>query len=132
MLPIFFAYVLTIPVLMAFDLSWLGFVAKGFYQSRLGFLPLGVIWPAAAAFYIIFTAGLFYFVSLPGWRAHSLSHTILLGALFGFFTYATYDLTNMATLIGWPLSITIIDIAWGTLLGGILGAASYGWLLLLA
>ncbi|MFT2588506.1 DUF2177 family protein, partial [Escherichia coli] len=72
-------------------------------------------WTAAIIFYLLFIIGIFIFTILPAVEKNSLTSAILLGALFGFFTYATYDLTNLATLKGWPLKIVFIDITWGTI-----------------
>jgi uncharacterized membrane protein len=110
---------------MVFDLGWLGFVAKGFYQERLGHLLGPIVWPAAVLFYLVFLAGVMYFATLPAIESGSLLRAVLLGALFGFFTYATYDLTNYATLKGWPLSLTLVDIMWGTALGAVVTTATF-------
>ena len=119
-------YLLSLPILIALDLSWLGVVMKDFYRVRLGHLLSPTIgWGAAGVFYLLFTLGLYLFAVLPAAQKDSWHTGLLFGALYGFFTYATYDLTNMATLKAWPLSITLVDMAWGTLLGGILGTAGY-------
>lgn len=119
-------YLLTIPVFFAVDLIWLGVVAKNFYQNNLAHL-LGptVNWPAALAFYFIYIAGIILFAVKPGLDAGSLAKAALWGALFGFFTYATYDLTNLATLRDWPLQVVLVDIAWGTLLCTLVASGSY-------
>ncbi len=119
------SFLLTLPVLIALDLSWLGFLMRDFYQSRLGHLLGPINWGAAVAFYLVFTIGMYYFAVLPAHAKHSLAAAALAGALYGFFTYATYDLTNMATLKAWPLSITLIDIAWGVFIGAALASAGY-------
>lgn len=105
---------------------WLGVVAREFYRSRLGEL-LQVHWPAAVIFYLIYLVGVTFFATYPAVLKESVQTALLLGALFGFFTYATYDLTNLATLKGWPLSIVFVDILWGTVLGAVVSAATY-WL----
>lgn len=100
------------------DLVWLGFIAKNLYQKYIGnLLKKDVNWFAAIIFYVLFIAGLVLFVLIPAVDAKSLSHVMVYGSLFGLLTYATYDLTNLATLKNWPLNITIIDLAWGTFLG---------------
>ena len=109
-------YLISIPIFILFDLLWLGVVAKSFYQTRLGHLLGEVVWPPAIVFYLVFLVGLTYFATYPALDS-GLLRTALLGALFGFFTYATYDLTNHATLRDWPLAVTLVDIVWGTLLG---------------
>ncbi|MEE4116655.1 MAG: DUF2177 family protein [Marinilabiliaceae bacterium] len=104
-------------VFLVIDLLWLGLIAKNFYRKHLGFLMSdNVNWTAAIVFYLVFVAGIVLFVVSPALEAESLNHALLYGALFGFVTYATYDLTNLATLDKWPLKITIIDLIWGTVL----------------
>jgi len=80
---------------------------------------------AAVIFYVIFIIGLLYFVINPALAKESLKMAILTGMFFGFIAYSTYDLTNLATLKNWPLVITIIDIAWGTVLSGTVSGISY-------
>lgn len=110
-------YLMTVPVFFVIDMVWLGAVAKGFYRRHLGdFLAAKFNWPAAMIFYLLFIVGILVFAVLPGLEKQSLIHCVVMGVLFGFFTYATYDLTNLATLEGWPLTITVIDLIWGTAL----------------
>ena len=110
-------YVLTVPVFFVIDMVWLGVIARGFYRRNLGFiLSSDVNWAAATTFYLIYIAGIIFFAVRPALASNSLGVAALLGGLFGFFTYATYDLTNMATIKGWPLKIVVIDILWGTCL----------------
>ena len=121
-----FPFIASIVTLVALDLAWLGIIMKDFYRSSIGHLFAPTIgWGAAVAFYIIFTLGLFYFVVSPAVAKQSLYAALLAGALYGFFTYATYDLTNMATLLRWPLSLTIVDMLWGSFLGSVLGSIGY-------
>jgi uncharacterized membrane protein len=126
-------YVLTVPVFFLVDIVWLGVVAKGFYQKNLGFiLSPTVNWTAAIVFYLVYIVGILIFAVVPALRTSSLGKAVLLGALFGFFTYATYDLTNLATVKDWPFRVVVIDILWGMFLCGIVSTASYGiggWLL---
>lgn len=110
-------YLISVPLFFIIDMFWLGVVAKSFYRSRLDHLMGDINWPAALIFYFIFLVGLTYFAIYPGHQSGAIMSGVMLGALFGFFTYATYDLTNMATLRDWPLSITIVDMLWGTVLG---------------
>ena len=119
-------YLLTVPVFFAIDLIWLGVVAKNFYQNNLSaFLSPSVNWPAALAFYFMYIAGIILFAVKPGLDAQSIGKAALWGALFGFFTYATYDLTNLATLRDWPLKVVFVDIAWGILLCTLVASGSY-------
>lgn len=110
-------YLLLVPIFFAIDMLWLGWLAKGFYQRELAnFLAPQVNWAAAAAFYTLYIGGILYFALWPSLQEGSLSQAVLRGALFGFITYATYDLTNMSTLPNWPLSVVIVDILWGSVL----------------
>ncbi len=120
------SYLLTTLVFFAVDMAWLGFIAKGLYKKYLGgFLSDQVNWTAAIIFYLLFIVGIFYFAILPAVEKNSVVKAIINGALFGIFTYATYDLTNLATLKGWPLPIVFIDIAWGALLTGLVSTAGF-------
>ena len=110
-------YGLTLLGFFAIDMVWLGVVARGFYQQRLGFLLSDKPnWYAAIIFYLLFVAGLLVFAVLPGLQVGSVRKTLLLGAFFGLVTYATYDLTNMATIKNWPLLVTVVDMVWGLVL----------------
>jgi len=119
-------YLLTIPVFFAIDLIWLGLVARSFYQKHLGYiLSPEVNWPAAFAFYLMYIVGIIFFAVRPALETASLGRALMLGAFFGFITYATYDLTNLATLKDWPLIVVIVDIAWGTLLCALVASGSF-------
>lgn len=110
-------YFATLIAFFAIDMVWLGLVARKFYLKQLGFLlSPNTNWVAAMIFYLLFIAGILVFVVLPGLQDNSLKTTILRAALFGLVTYATYDLTNLATVKDWPLLLTIVDLAWGTVL----------------
>lgn len=110
-------YVLTLVVFLIIDLAWLGLIAKNLYQKYLGsFLSDKVNWIAAIIFYLIYVVGISVFAIYPSYNKNSALSAVLLGALLGFFAYATYDLTNLATLKSWPLTIVFIDIAWGIVL----------------
>ena len=100
------------------DAAWLGFVAPNFYKKHIGFIMADKPnWLAAVSFYLVFILGVTVFVVYPGWKGvDSLVKIGLLGALFGLVTYATYDLTNQATLKNWPQIVTIVDLLWGTAL----------------
>lgn len=120
------SYLLTAVVFFGIDMLWLGVIAKSTYNKYLGnFLSDQVNWPAAMVFYLLFIVGIFIFAILPAVDKDSLRTAILLGALFGFFTYATYDLTNFATLKNWPWQIVIIDIIWGAVLTGLVSTAGF-------
>ena len=119
-------YLLTIPVFFVIDLLWLGVIARGFYRTNLAhLLSPSVNWPAAFAFYLIYIAGILYFAVAPALAAASLWPALLNGALFGLFTYLTYELTNMATLPEWPLKVVIVDTLWGVALCTSVAAGSF-------
>ncbi len=126
-------YGLTVPVFFIIDLIWLGVVAKGFYQKNLKYiLSPNVNWTAAIIFYLIYIVGILIFAVLPAVAKDSLRHAAVWGALFGFFTYATYDLTNLALLKDWPIIIVIVDILWGVVLCSAVATLSFfvaKWLL---
>lgn len=110
-------YALTVPVFFIIDLIWLGVIAKGFYQKNLSFiLSPQVNWPAAILFYLLYIVGILIFAVVPAVARDSWQHAMLYGALFGFFTYMTYELTNLALLKDWPLNIVAVDIIWGVVL----------------
>jgi len=122
------SYLLTAAVFFTIDMVWLGFIAKGLYRRYLSdFLTDHVNWTAAIIFYFLFIIGIFIFVIMPAVEKNSLLKAITLGAFFGMITYATYDLTNLATLRNWPLPIVFIDIAWGAVLTAIVSASGYGF-----
>jgi uncharacterized membrane protein len=124
-LQLFFTlYALSIPIFLLGDFLWLGFIAKNFYSARIGHLMGEVNWIAAIIFYGVFLVGLTLFATYPAATKGTIATAIVLGGLFGFFTYATYDLTNLATLKNWPLSLTLVDILWGTFLGAFVSASA--------
>jgi uncharacterized membrane protein len=113
-------------VFFGIDMIWLVLVAKKFYQEHIGFLMKPDInWPAAVIFYLLFIIGLVIFVISPAVEKHSWVHALLYGALFGLITYATYDLTNLATLKDWPLLVTVVDLIWGTVLASSVSLITY-------
>lgn len=126
MLKIFISYLLTTIVFLIIDLTWLGFIAKDLYKKYLGhYLTDNVNWTAALIFYLLFIIGISIFAIYPAVNKNSYITAIVLGALFGFFTYATYDLTNLATLKDWPLTIVFIDILWGSFLTASVSLAGF-------
>jgi len=119
-------YVLTVPVFFAIDIVWLGFLAKDFYQRNLGFLfRSSVNWTAAVVFYLLYIVGILLFAVVPALERDDWTRAVLWGSLFGFFTYATYDLTNLATVKDWPLTVVIVDIIWGIFLCGLVSVISF-------
>lgn len=108
------------------DMIWLGVVARGFYQTHLGdLLKPNVNWAAAVAFYLIFLVGLVILVIGPAVEKESLAQAVLLGALFGLVTYAAYDLTNLATLEGFPVIVAVVDLIWGAVLCASISTITY-------
>lgn len=119
-------YLLTVPVFFLIDLVWLGLVARDFYRNQIGSLMADpIVWPAAILFYLLSIAGIIFFAVAPAIDDGSWTKALLLGAAFGFFTYMTYDLTNLATIQGWPVTLAIVDIAWGTVLCGMVATLSF-------
>ncbi|MDH8677287.1 DUF2177 family protein [Fusibacter bizertensis] len=116
-------FFITFVVFLVIDMFWLGFVAKNIYSKYLGYLMADKVnWIAAIVFYMLFVIGLLYFVIMP---ANDFTHLVVSAALFGLITYATYDLTNLATVKSWPLTITFIDLVWGTVLSTLTATVSY-------
>jgi len=119
-------YLIAFVIFIAIDAIWLGLIAPKFYKAQIGHLmsekPNFV---AAIVFYLIFIVGVVYFVINPAIEAQSMSKLLVAGALFGFMTYATYDLTNLATLKDWPIQVTIVDLIWGTSLSTLIGLFTY-------
>ena len=108
------------------DLLWLGVIAKDFYQRQLShFMADQVYWPAALMFYLIYIAGILVFAVLPAHAVQDLPRALLLGVLLGFFAYATYDLTNWATLKNWPPAMVVVDLIWGTFLTGLTAGVGF-------
>ncbi|MEN6448363.1 MAG: DUF2177 family protein [Syntrophaceae bacterium] len=121
-----YLYLMTIPIFFAIDMIWLGFLARGFYRENLGHLMRpDVNWFAAVVFYLLYIAGIMIFAIIPSLEKNSLRQAALLGGLFGFFAYATYDLTNLATMKGWPLNVVVVDIIWGVVLTASVASASF-------
>lgn len=119
-------FLVVLVVFFAIDIFWLGVLARNLYAKYLGFIMApNVNWAAALLFYVIFIIGVMVFVLQPALEKQSLMHAFIMGAFFGFVTYATYDLTNLATLKDWPITITIIDLIWGTVLSSSVSVISY-------
>ena len=119
-------YLITLPIFLVIDMVWLVLVAKNFYAQQIGLLMKTEIdWSAAIIFYLLFVFGLILFVIAPALEKNSWSHALIYGALFGLVTYATYDLTNLATMKNWPVLITIVDLAWGMTLAASVSIITY-------
>lgn len=119
-------YLVTLFVFLLFDFFWLGFAAKDFYQNQIGFLMSSEInlW-AAGIFYFLYPVGLIIFALIPAIRNKSWQNAFILGGIFGLFCYATYDLTNLATLANWPILVVFVDIIWGFMVSSFSSLISY-------
>ena len=118
--------VLILPALVILDLAWIAGVAQGIYQSQIGFLlATDVVWWAAIVFYVLYAIALAYFVVLPAIKQGTLKLALYNGLLCGLVCYATYDLTNLSTIRDWPVAITFIDMAYGTIVAGVVSALAY-------
>jgi uncharacterized membrane protein len=119
-------FFIALPVFFAIDMLWLVLIARKFYSAKLGFLMRpDVNWLAAIIFYLLFIAGLTVFVISPAVEKHSFTRALFYGAFFGLVTYATYDLTNLATVKDWPLIVTVVDLAWGMVLSASVAAVTW-------
>jgi uncharacterized membrane protein len=119
-------YAVAVVTFLVIDLVWLGVVARSFYQAQIGHLMrANVNWAAAIVFYLVFVIGIVVLVVWPAVEHQSLARAIGLGALLGLVTYAAYDLTNLATLKGFPLTVALVDLAWGTVLCATVSAVTY-------
>jgi uncharacterized membrane protein len=109
------AYGATLVVLLVLDLVWLAVIAKPLYREGIGHLMAeNADLRAALVFYLVYVTGLIFYGVLPHAETRGLLATAKSAAIFGFFVYAVYDLTNMAVLRNWPLGLSMIDVAWGT------------------
>lgn len=119
-------YVVALLTFFLADMAWLGTMAPRFYRPTLGDIAIsGVNLPPAIVFYALYPVGLLIFATIPALKSGSVTTAVVLGALFGFFTYATYDLTNQATLRNWTLQLTLVDVAWGIILAAITSAVTF-------
>lgn len=127
MISLILKFLVSFTVFLAIDLLWLGIVARKLYVHHMGhLLRTPPNWPVAFLFYALFVIGVMVFAILPAIEQKNIGYALKWGALFGFFTYMTYDLTNWAVLKDWPSGIVLIDIAWGTILAmSVAGLSSY-------
>ena len=119
-------FAIALPVFLAIDLIWLGVLARPFYQAQLG--PLmreEVNWGAAVLFYLIFVAGIVVLAVLPAIQRESFLQALALGAMLGLVSYAAFDLTGLATLQGFPRTMAVVDLIWGTVLTATVSAVTY-------
>jgi uncharacterized membrane protein len=126
MIKLIATYFIALLSFFALDMVWLGVISKNYYKEKLGFiLSENPNWVAAIVFYLLFIAGIIFFAINPGIKANNWQVALLNGAVLGALCYATYDLTNMATIAKWPIEIVIIDIIWGMMLTGSVSVITY-------
>jgi len=119
-------YCIALPVFLGIDMIWLTLIAKNFYAKHIGYLMAkNPNLLAALIFYLIFIAALIFFVINPALDKKMWTHAFLGGLFFGLVTYATYDLTNLATIKDWPLIVTIVDLIWGMFVSAAVSVATY-------
>lgn len=119
-------YVVSLVTFLALDFAWLGWIARGFYRRQLGhLLSPDVRWVPAIIFYMLFVAAVIVFAVAPAVERGSLGRALLLGGFFGIVTYATYDLTNLATLKGFPTLMVAVDMTWGCILTSVVATVGY-------
>ena len=119
-------FCIALPITIALDASWIGVIATGFYHSMFGlFFTATPNFVAAALFYVFYVLAVIYFALSPALKSRSLGLAIGNGALLGFAAYMTYDLTNLATLTGWPALGAVVDISWGVLLTSVVAGLTY-------
>jgi len=120
-------YIACLIAFLVLDFIWLGTVAEPFYQRQLGaLLREEVVWPAAIAFYLMFITGMIVFCIAPALRSGSSLRAGALGGFYGFITYATYELTNLALITNWPVALVPVDIGWGVVLCTLVSLIGYG------
>ncbi|HKQ45643.1 MAG TPA: DUF2177 family protein [Rhizomicrobium sp.] len=118
------AYLVCILVMGGLDFLWLSNTSKPLYHRDLGaLLSDDPNMTVAVVFYLVYLVGVVIFAVRPALVSGDWRLAALYGALFGFFCYATYDLTNFATMKVWTLRVTLLDIAWGTILTGVTASA---------
>lgn len=119
-------YFISLPIFVAMDLIWIGVIAKNFYKDQIGFLMTSEVrWGAAVLFYALYIFGLVFFAIMPSFREGDWIKALVSGALFGLICYATYDLTNLATLTGWPVKMVVYDLIWGACVSGFVSLISF-------
>jgi uncharacterized membrane protein len=124
--PYLVAYIATAVAFLAIDFVWLGYVVKDFYAREMGsLLRASPDFSIAAVFYLGYIVGIVFFAVAPALAAQSWKVALLNGALLGLLAYGTYDLTNLATLEGWPWRMALVDMTWGAGLTGVAAIAGY-------
>ncbi|SRR6056297_1601405 len=122
----FKVYILAFLIFILIDSIWLGFIARDLYRKQIGFLLKEKFdMKVAVIFYLFFIAGLVFFVLNTAIINQSWQYALFAGLFYGFITYATYDITNLATIKDWPVMLTVIDIIWGSLICGTTSIIAY-------
>jgi uncharacterized membrane protein len=120
------SYLATAVVLLVCDIVWLSTTANTLYRPLLGDLLLEKFsLVPAVVFYLVYVAGVVFFAVSPAIASGRWTTALVYGALFGFFAYATYDLTNQTTLKSWPATVTVVDLCWGTVLTSVSATLGY-------
>lgn len=119
-------FAVALPAALVLDFAWIAIFAQQFYQQEIGYLlATDVNWTAALLFYVFYIIALIVFVLVPAFKANSMRKALVLGAFLGFTAYMTYDLTSLATTRDWTLAVTIVDIAWGTVMSAAVAVFTY-------
>ena len=119
-------YAVSLASFLLLDMVWLGLVARSFYRSQLGnMLASDVRWLPAVLFYMLFVAAILVFAVVPAVQQQSAGRAALLGAFFGLVAYAAYDLTNLATMEGFPVVVAVVDMTWGSVLSASVATVGY-------
>ena len=121
-----YAYIGSGAAFLLLDLLWLGLIAQGFYQRQMGGLmaeSFNIL--AAIVFYAIYLLGILIFAVSPALESGGLLNALLTGGAFGFFCYATYNLTNLAVMRNYPAKLAVVDIVWGTILTAVASGAGF-------
>jgi uncharacterized membrane protein len=120
---LFRSCIVALPIFLAIDALWLGFIARGFYASQMGTMLRSPVLPIPALFaYLLLVLGLSVFVIVPAVEKKAVLHAIVYGALLGGVVYGVYDCTNMATLQRWSINLLIVDILWGVVVSSLVSA----------
>lgn len=120
------AYVATGLVFLAIDAIWLTVAAQRLYRPLMGdMLVDGFRLAPAVLFYLVYIAGIVVFAILPALASDRWTTATSFGSFLGLFAYATYDLTNQATLKNWPIMVTVADLCWGTFLTAVAATAGF-------
>ena len=119
-------YLIATVIFFAVDMLWIGFVARGFYKDKLGYIMADKPnWAAAVIFYLLYIGGILFFAVIPALRDQSWTAALINGAVLGLLCYATYDLTNYATLAKWPFVVVVVDMLWGIFITAGVAIATY-------